>query len=167
MMIIIILQEKGGVEMKVETSSARESRAEGRRYSGSGGVIAGKYSAAREQAGRQKPVSPATVSLLEGGRESQEPPAGSLPGPASGIASTWASMKTGLQNFRANMGSKKFLPLSHAPEDAQAPVPSSSASLDEIFQKLKKRPSFHRGVTLDDDEDGGEEDEENDSRAGR
>ncbi|CAA6658849.1 unnamed protein product [Spirodela intermedia] len=164
-MRIFLLQEKAAVEMKVETSSARESRwggqaapakDEDRRYSG-------KYSAAREHPGRQKPglaskekpVSPATVSLLEGGGDSERPSAGFLPGPTSGIASTWASMKTGLQNFRANMGTKKFLPLSHVPEDAQA----------HIFQKLKKRPSMHRGVTLDDDEDDEEDDAENDSGA--
>ncbi|XAR53036.1 hypothetical protein NMG60_11021423 [Bertholletia excelsa] len=58
-------------------------------------------------------------------------------GPSSGLASTWRSMKMGFQNFKSNIGAKKFLPLGQSPDATDSRI-SSSESLDEIFQRLRR-----------------------------
>nr|CAD1826937.1 unnamed protein product [Ananas comosus var. bracteatus] len=70
-------------------------------------------------------------------------------------ASTWTSMKSGFQNFKANMGAKKFLPLRQVQGQAIHTRVSSSESLDEIFQRLKQRPKGGSGGSdiVDDDDD--------------
>lgn len=122
-------------------------------------TIANKYASLREQQSRQSPaaipdgngVSSASVSLLEAGGSNMHP--GGLAA-ASGVSSTWASMKNGLQNFKANLGAKKFLPIRQPNERSSQDSRASSESLDEIFQRLKQRPNSHTGlVSLDDDED--------------
>ena len=116
--------------MKVETSSSKERKSVSRREK-----------------------SPARVSLLEAGVDSEKSSDnGGLAGNSTGFASTWQSMKMGFQNFKVNVGNRKFLPLNNGPQDAQNYV-SSSASLDEIFQKLKRRPTPPREVHLDDDDE--------------
>lgn len=83
----------------------------------------------------------ATVSLLDPSN-SQIQPDGKQGLSSSGLSSTWASMKTGFQNLKANVGAKKFLPLQQLQEAATFRTrASSSESLDEIFQRLKQRPS--------------------------
>lgn len=123
-------------------------------------TLANKYASLREQQSRQSAaavsdgngVSSASVSLLEPGESNKQ--LGGLAAASSGISSTWASMKTGLQNFKANLGSKKFLPVRQANESSSQDSRASSESLDEIFQRLKQQPSSHTGlVSLDDDED--------------
>ncbi|MQL81081.1 hypothetical protein Taro_013539 [Colocasia esculenta] len=147
--------DKGLVEMKVETSSARDTRKglpsmDESCYGTSRETMANKYASMSTQQVRQPPgsgskekaISSASVSLLEGDPQKQS--ANLLANSSSGLASTWASMKTGFQTFRANVGARKFLPLRQVPEATPTHV-SSSESLDEIFQKLKKRPNGQNG----------------------
>ncbi|KAD5318001.1 hypothetical protein E3N88_17947 [Mikania micrantha] len=60
-------------------------------------------------------------------------------GQPSKIASTWISMKSNFQNFKSNLESRQFIRIKQV-EDTQG---SSSESLDDIFQRLK-RPSQDR-----------------------
>uniref|UniRef100_A0A1J3E5U1 LMBR1 domain-containing protein 2-like protein A n=1 Tax=Noccaea caerulescens TaxID=107243 RepID=A0A1J3E5U1_NOCCA len=167
--------ENSSVEMKmsssssydIDTSSSKDEMS--RKYGSAREAITNKYAAIREQQSRHSP-SPATkpenmasakVSLLEtdvsgpsngeGGGASGEP--------SSRLASTWRNMKLGIQSFKENVATKKFLPLRQGPEttamtSAGTRVTTSSIpqSLDEIFQRLKNR-SVEHGHYLDDDDD--------------
>ncbi|MBA0561039.1 hypothetical protein Golob_017898, partial [Gossypium lobatum] len=143
------------VEMKAATTSAtggvkgspsRPAKEETRKYGTSREVMSNKYAAMREQSrqiSNPKPVenniTSAKVSLLEVGNSHLDNLKG---GPSAGLASTWRSMKSGFQNFKANIEARKFLPV-HQNQEATliSHVNSSdSESLDEIFQRLK-RPS--------------------------
>ncbi|MBA0653809.1 hypothetical protein Goklo_020939 [Gossypium klotzschianum] len=143
------------VEMKAATTSAtggvkgspsRPVKEETRKYGTSREVMSNKYAAMREQSrqiSNPKPVenniTSAKVSLLEVGNSHLDNLKG---GPSAGLASTWRSMKSGFQNFKANIEARKFLPV-HQNQEATliSHVNSSdSESLDEIFQRLK-RPS--------------------------
>ncbi|GJR05696.1 LMBR1 domain-containing protein 2 homolog A-like protein [Tanacetum coccineum] len=63
-------------------------------------------------------------------------------GQSSKIASTWTSMKSNFQNFKSNMEARRFIPLRQS-QDTQLPQVSSSESLDEIFEKLKRPLQDH------------------------
>nr|CAB3451145.1 unnamed protein product [Digitaria exilis] len=142
------------VEMKSgATSSRTDGRAVHSKYANNRENIASKYTSVREQnrqAGKavKKEISSNSVSLLEERSSEQRTNTGVSP---TGVSATWASMKIGFQNFKANMGSKKFIPL------RQDLVPNSNASspesLDDIFQKLKRRPANMPVDYLDDDDD--------------
>lgn len=99
-------------------------------------------------------TSHVTFSLLD---ESDSPKKSSetAVGPsAKAVVSTWASMKTGFQNFKANMQQKKnFLPL-HKAQGTSLHTTSSSASLEDIFEKLKHKPSRNHVDEFDFDDDG-------------
>ncbi|XP_012840823.1 PREDICTED: LOW QUALITY PROTEIN: LMBR1 domain-containing protein 2 homolog A-like [Erythranthe guttata] len=146
-------------DIKGSSSSKPSSKDETQRYSGSKEAISSKYAAIREQSkSSSKPtesISSAKVSLLDSSnpQSSNNSPAA---GP-SGLASKWAaSMKQGFQNFKANVEAKKFLPLRQVEDTKMLSRVSSSESLDEIFQRLK-RPSVEEHVpSSDDDEDGHE-----------
>lgn len=71
--------------------------------------------------------------------------------PSSGIASKWESMKSGLQNFTSNMGARRFLPLRQGQETQDSSGISSSESLDEIFQRLKRSNMDYRDFGDDED----------------
>ncbi|KAI0495307.1 hypothetical protein KFK09_025457 [Dendrobium nobile] len=58
----------------------------------------------------------------------------------SSLSSKWASMKSGFQKFKNNIGARKLLPLREIQEISLPARVSSSESLDEIFQRLKQRP---------------------------
>ncbi|KAM7523775.1 hypothetical protein LguiA_013677 [Lonicera macranthoides] len=155
--------ERNGVEMKATTSSAespsKPPRDEARRYSGHKEAISSKYAAIREQQTRQSSSNPnppdnipsAKVSLLN--PHNSQPTNTTSTGPSPKLASTWASMKSGFQSFKANIAAKKYIPLRQ-----QTPVPnvlprlSSSDSLDEIFQRLK-RPSLDRSNSNGDEDE--------------
>jgi hypothetical protein len=98
----------------------------------------------------RKEISPNSVSLLEERNSEQRSNAGV---PPTGVSATWASMKIGFQNFKANMGSKKFLPLRQDPGFVLNSNASSPESLDDIFQRLKRRPANVPVDYLDDDDD--------------
>ncbi|XP_017969356.1 PREDICTED: LMBR1 domain-containing protein 2 homolog A isoform X2 [Theobroma cacao] len=152
------------VEMKATTTSvadgmkgspSRPLKEETHKYGTSREAISNKYAAMREQS-RQVPhpklvennITSAKVSLLEAGKSHSSNQKG---GPSSGLASTWLSMKSGFQNFKANVEAKKFLPLRPNQETklVSRVNSSDSESLDEIFQRLK-RPSVDH---IDEDED--------------
>lgn len=115
-------------------------------------AISNKYSVLREEsrhantAPADKNVTSAKASLLDVGNSESN----NTKGGPSGLASKWESMKNGFQNFKANIGSKKFLPLRQIQETQFISRVSSSESLDEIFQRLK-RPSNDHGSNSDDD----------------
>ncbi|GAB2283294.1 hypothetical protein Dimus_017815 [Dionaea muscipula] len=153
-----------GVQMKAATALSvdgtrgisKSSKDESRRYSGNRETISNKYAALREQS-RPTPASnpaeditSAKVSLLDGA--SAQSGAGVTGEPASGLSSTWQSMKMGFQSFKANIGAKKFLPLRQIQETNLVSHASSSESLDEIFQRLK-RPTIEHGSYNGEDED--------------
>lgn len=70
-------------------------------------------------------------------------------GTSSGLASKWATMKIGFQNFKSNIGAKRFIPLSQVQGNSLDSHSSSSESLDEIFQRLKQSTVNHRGYGQD------------------
>lgn len=160
--------DRTAVEMKATTSlindgvkgsPSKPSKDETRKYGSHREAISNKYAAIREQSKQtssntKKPVeqsiASAKVSLLDAG----EPQPSSNPaGGPSGLASKWESMKSGFQSFKANLGNKKFLPLRQIQETKLVSRVSSSESLDEIFQRLK-RPSADHESNSDDDADG-------------
>lgn len=134
-------------------ATVHPSQTEGRAQSKYGGNVAHKYSSITEQHIRHQPVIEAqketqpTSVLLEAGNSEKPSSASVTPNSSAGIASTWTSMKTRFQNFKANMGSKKFLPLSLSRSHS-----TTSGSLDEIFQGLKRHSSNARVDDLDDDD---------------
>lgn len=149
------------MEMKLRTDSSKESikggssQDEARRH-GSREAMSNKYAAIREQQERQsvtnikpleKNIASTKVSLLD--MVNSDTAKG---GSSSGLSSTWESMKTNFQSFKANIGAKKFLPLRQNQETKLVSRVSSSDSLDEIFQRLK-RQTPERGNHTDDDED--------------
>ncbi|KAL5538170.1 hypothetical protein UlMin_045548 [Ulmus minor] len=160
--------DRAAVEMKSTTSLINEGvkgspsklSKEERKFGSSREAISNKYAAKREQSkqasSNMKPAEPsiasAKVSLLDAGNPQSSNSAGSTP---SGLASKWESMKTGFQSFKANVGAKKFLPLRQIQENKLISRVSSSESLDEIFQRLK-RPSGDHTSYSDEDEDGTE-----------
>lgn len=138
------------------SSSKLPSKGEAQRYSGSKEAISNKYAAIREQSKSSpnitKPIesiASAKVSLLDSGKTQ---PTTSSSAVSSGLASKWASMKQGFQNLKTNIEAKKFLPLRQTEEAQKLSRASSSESLDEIFQRLK-RPSEDHGRSSDGDED--------------
>ncbi|KAL5705131.1 hypothetical protein ACHQM5_023715 [Ranunculus cassubicifolius] len=140
------------VEMKATTSvkeSSKPSKEITRKYATSREEIGSKYSAIRDQQQTtsrpaiEKNVASTTVSLLKG----------SGSGNGNGLASTWANMKNGFQSFKAKIGDKKFLPISQAQEAMLGTRVSSSESLDDIFQRLKKQPVVSHADSSDDDDD--------------
>ncbi|XP_019240416.1 PREDICTED: LMBR1 domain-containing protein 2 homolog A isoform X2 [Nicotiana attenuata] len=70
--------------------------------------------------------------------------------PSRSLSSTWRSMKTGFSNFKSNMESKGFVPL-HQVQDAGHSRASSTESLDEIFEKIKRPGSESTNYDSDDD----------------
>lgn len=148
----------GLVNDGIHASPSKSLNEEARRYNSSKEVISNKYTAFREQS-RQKALSDmepvgkniasAKVSLLDAGNARSGNTTG---GPSAGLASTWANVKTGFQSFKANVGAKKFLPLRQMQETKLVSRDSSSESLDEIFQRLKRPSADNRGSS-DEDED--------------
>ncbi|KAG4999506.1 hypothetical protein JHK87_020578 [Glycine soja] len=63
--------------------------------------------------------------------------------PSSALASKWESMMHGFKSLRSNIDSKGFLPLSNA-QGSTLNSKSSSESLDDIFERLKRPPSEYR-----------------------
>jgi len=119
-------------------------------------TIEKKPAAMREQQDRpssrpqlKESGSQASLLLLDEANSPKEP-GGAVAGPsAKGVGSTWLSMKTGFQNFRA----KKFLPLRKA-QGTSPRAGSSSESLDDIFERLKQKPRRKPSYEFDFDDDG-------------
>ena len=165
-----MLQDRTAIEMKATASLIKEemkgshsksSKEETRKYGSHREAISNKYAAIREQSKQtptnaKKPVeqsiASAKVSLLDADEPQTSNPLG---GPPLGLASKWESMKSGFQSFKANIGAKKFLPLRQIQETKLVSRVSSSESLDEIFQRLK-RPSADHESYSDEDEGGSE-----------
>lgn len=147
------VEMKGSSAMDgIKVNIPKKLNVEARQYSENRETIGHKYSAMREQ-NRPKPVentmASAKVSLLNAGSSDS---VSGTEGPSSGLSSTWRTMKSGFQNFKANIGSRKFLPLRQTQEAKLMSHDSSSDSLDDIFQRLK-RPTREQ-ATYDDDGDG-------------
>ncbi|GAB2226106.1 hypothetical protein Droror1_Dr00021897 [Drosera rotundifolia] len=157
--------QEDGIQMKAATASSMDgtrlskpTKDEVRRYSDNRETISNKYAALREQSrpttsstNPPENMSSAKVSLLNGGSSQSNSSANS--GPSSGLSSTWQSMKMGFQGLKANIGAKRFLPLRQTQEPNMVSHASSSESLDEIFQRLKKPTIEHGGAYSDEDED--------------
>ncbi|GFY94056.1 LMBR1-like membrane protein [Actinidia rufa] len=145
--------DRNVVEMKATTGLIKEHVMGGsskplkdHRYGGSREAISNKYAVVREQSRQasKNNIASAKVSLLEAG-DSWSGNTTGVP-PSSGLASTWASVKSGFQSFKA----KKFLPLGQFQDNRFFSRVSSSESLDDIFQRLK-RPGLERGNNSDED----------------
>lgn len=157
-------QDKASMDDATGTPS-KSHREESRRYNSSRETLANKYAAIREQhmhsassaPSKEKFTSTTSVSLLDS-PQSQNQLVGNSGVSSSGLSSTWASMKNGFQNFKANVGAKKFLPLRQLQQTNSFHTRvSSSESLDDIFQRLKQKPSRdHSGNYGDNDSDNGE-----------
>ncbi|XP_074592775.1 uncharacterized protein LOC141848627 [Curcuma longa] len=140
-------------------TASKPPKDESRKSTANRGSIVNKYATIREQQGRQsvsppveKATPPASVSLLEAhDSDNSDNPAASS---TSRLTSTWASMKSGFQNIKINLGAKRFLPLRQVQESATHSRATSSDSLDEIFQRLKQRPRKDDNMEFDFDEDG-------------
>ncbi|RDY03948.1 LMBR1 domain-containing protein 2-like A, partial [Mucuna pruriens] len=149
---------KNGVEMKgtsalvnteINGSLPKILKEEKRRYSLSREAISSKYAAARQQSGlasklkaEENNLASAKVSLLDHNNTHSSYAAGT-----SGLSSTWQTMKTGFQSFRGNLGAKGILP-SRQTQEAKISRPSSSETLDDIFQRLKQ-PAFEQNIHKD------------------
>lgn len=105
----------------------------------------GRYAALRAQPSAQE----TNQNLTENTADSKNT---TRMGPPSGVAMTWESMKNGFQKFKSNIEAKKFLPLRQVQQDAKHSRGSSSESLDEIFERLK-RPMDHRNFDEDEDDE--------------
>ncbi|XP_028776553.1 LMBR1 domain-containing protein 2 homolog A isoform X2 [Neltuma alba] len=154
------LMERNGSEMKAKSSVTDEKmngslsktlKEDTRRSSRE--AIGNKYAAIRESSGQasktkpeEKSITSAKVSLLDGGNNQSNNTARL---PPLALASTWQTMKNGFQTFKANIGTKKFMPLRQAEENKMSRV-SSSESLDEIFHRLK-RPSLDQDLYHDEE----------------
>ncbi|KAK3042951.1 hypothetical protein RJ639_001027 [Escallonia herrerae] len=140
---------------ELKESSSKPLRDEVRKYGGSKEAISSKYAAIKEQskqASNMKPVeniASTKVSLLSSGNTESSNTTGL---PTSSLASRWASMKSGFQSFKANVGAKKFIPLRQVQDSKLLSRVSSSDSLDEIFQRLK-RPALEHGNNSDVDDE--------------
>jgi hypothetical protein len=75
--------------------------------------------------------------LLEAGNSEKPSPVSVEAEPSAGVTSRWASMKAGFQSFRSNASFKKLLPSSLSRTSSS----TSSESLDEIFEGLKRHSS--------------------------
>ncbi|KAG9141832.1 hypothetical protein Leryth_013951 [Lithospermum erythrorhizon] len=148
------------VEMKVSADSSQEKvrgstskplKDEARKYAGTKEAIASKYSAMREQSKQTSTAKPAEnmasakVSLLN----ASSPQDIGSSGLQSRMATKWASMKAGFQTLKASVEAKKLIPLRQVQEIQPLNPSSSSESLDDIFQKLKRPVGEHS----DDDEE--------------
>ncbi|CAN8251537.1 unnamed protein product [Cochlearia groenlandica] len=168
--------DNSSVEMKMSSSydmdtingsSSKDDMS--RKYGSAREAITNKYAAIREQQNRHSPspttktdnmTSAAKVSLLE--TNSSSGPGNGEGGsgePSSRLASTWRNMKLGIQSFKDNVATKKFLPLRQGSEtttisntSTRGMTSSVPQSLDEIFQRLKNR-SVEHGHYLDDDDE--------------
>lgn len=156
------MQDRTAVELKATTTLTNDvakggpSKEETRKYGSHREAMSNKYAAIREQnkqtpmntkkASVEQSIGSTKVSLLETveAQDSNNSP--------SGLASKWASMKTGFQSFKANIGAKKFLPLRQVPETTLVSRVSSSESLDEIFQRLKRPSADHESYSEEDEE---------------
>lgn len=136
---------------------SKHSKDEVRKYGANKEAISNRYAVMREQSrqtSNKKPeenITSAKVSLLDAGNTVSEN-SNVTEGPSSGLASTWQSMKTGFRSFRANIEAKRFIPLRNVEENKHLARGSSSESLDEIFQRLK-RPTLDQGNYSGEDED--------------
>ncbi|BAF19074.1 uncharacterized protein [Oryza sativa Japonica Group] len=149
--------ESGNVQQDEETAGMKAttlpSKKEGRLQSKYASNVALKYSSIREQNSSHQAVKQAqtetqsTSVVPETGNSETPSSVSKEPDSSAGIASRWTLMKTGFQNFKANMSSKKFLPLSLSSTQS-----SSSGSLDEIFEGLKRHSSNASVDYLDDDD---------------
>ncbi|KAK9018897.1 hypothetical protein V6N11_033942 [Hibiscus sabdariffa] len=68
------------------------------------------------------------------------------------LASKWESMKFSLLNIKSNLEAKNFVALHQTQETIAPSHASSSKSLDEIFQKLKRPNQDLKDLDVDDDE---------------
>lgn len=146
----------------IKGSSSKDEMS--RKYGSAREAITNKYAAIREQQNRHSP-SPVTtkpenmkVSLLETDHSGPSNNGEGVSGePSSRLASTWRNMKLGIQSFKDNVATKKFLPLRQGQEtttvtSTRVSTSSVPQSLDEIFQRLKNR-SVEHGNYLDDDDE--------------
>lgn len=147
------ITDRTAIEMKSTKEGIKGSQSKPLKES-SKEAISNKYAAIREQSSSrqssntkpvEKSITSAKVSLLDAGEGG---------GSSSGLVSTWESMKNGFQTFKANVGNKKFLPLRQGQDSNIVSRVSSSDSLDEIFQRLKRPGKEHGSYNSDDDEDG-------------
>jgi hypothetical protein len=146
-----VYQDKSTVELKsVATPPKDELRRgaltsqkdENRKYGNSRELIANKYAVRKQSNPVSIEPSTTSVSLLEPNMSDNMSSNSTNVGPRNGLASTWANMKSGFQNFKENMNSRKFLPLRQSePGPTIHTRASSSESLDEIFKRLNKRPN--------------------------
>ncbi|CAN6812871.1 unnamed protein product [Brassica oleracea] len=165
-------QEHSSVEMKMSSSydtmkGSSSNDDISRRYGSAREAITNKYAAIREQQNRYSPspvtksesMASAKVSLLETDSSGRSNGEGGGSGESSTrLASTWRNMKLGIQSFKENVATKKFLPLRQGPESTTTVTstrvmnPSMPQSLDEIFRRLKNQ-SVEHGRYLDDDDE--------------
>lgn len=148
----IVIQNKPDVEMKADTSQNMDHLNAGQ--SKPPKDCTQGFNSTREQqikmsslGSKEKDGSLPVTDKSQINRSNDQIIADNTSSSSSGI-STWASsMKTGFQRFKANLEAKKLLSTRQTQETNVPPRVSSSESLDEIFYKLKKRPS----INIDDD----------------
>jgi hypothetical protein len=125
-----------------ETASVKTEQTAQRKHGGNA-----THSSIRQQRSTQIPVellvqkgtSSNPISIQAGDPENPSSVSVAPDSSAAVTSSTWAAMKTGLLNFKANMGSKRFFRLSQS--SSLGTNASATESLDEIFQKLKRHSS--------------------------
>ncbi|KAM0911324.1 hypothetical protein ACQ4PT_013551 [Festuca glaucescens] len=137
-----VLQATEKVGLKVTVYPAKS---EGGAQSKYGVNVDHKYSSIREHPSpsSHQPVKEvqkenySTSVLLEAGNSEKPSPDSVAPDSSAGITSRWTSMKAGFQSFKSNASFKRLLPLNLSRTDSS----TSSGSLDEIFEGLKRHSS--------------------------
>ncbi|KNA19156.1 hypothetical protein SOVF_064200 [Spinacia oleracea] len=161
------VEMKGSSSMDdIKGSLVRTSKSEARQSSGNRDVISHKYAVIREQSKQTSSSKPAENNTIASAKVSLLNSENPVPGndlgrtSSSGMSSTWQSMKSGFNNFKTNLESKKFLPSRQLQETKPLSHDSSSESLDDIFQRLK-RPTLDSSTYVDND-DGVDDDDDDD-----
>ncbi|KAG8498111.1 hypothetical protein CXB51_007301 [Gossypium anomalum] len=107
-------------------------------------TIIKKHSSTREHQNKQASNTKSTLEESTSFKSVMRPTSEKL-------SSKWESMKSGLVNFKSILEVKNYLPFRQTEENTLSSIASSSESLDDIFQRLKRLTLDLRDYGADND----------------
>ncbi|KAB2042627.1 hypothetical protein ES319_D02G228900v1 [Gossypium barbadense] len=107
-------------------------------------TITKKHSSTREHQNKQASNTKSTLEESTSFKSVMRPKSEKL-------SSTWELMKSGLVNFKSILEVNNYLPLRQTEENTLSSIASSSESLDDIFQRLKRPTLDLRDYGADND----------------
>ncbi|MBA0682879.1 hypothetical protein Goari_024567, partial [Gossypium aridum] len=107
-------------------------------------TITKKHSSTREHQNKQASNTKSTLEESTSFKSVMRPTSEKL-------SSKWELMKSGLVNFKSILEVKNYLPLRQTEENTLSSIASSSESLDDIFQRLKRPTLDLRDYGADND----------------